>query len=132
MKIKQYEAVKAYRSISELNKQKLSSGRIAKQIYDLTSKLQPAFDFQVQEERKIYGEHPEFDFALNGIKLEGKTEEEKKASINEIKQIEKELKDLSELDFDIESDIFDINLDENRIEISGEDIGNLEKFINFI
>ena len=134
MKIKQSEAVKAYRSLQDLNRQKMSSND-AKQIYSLFKKLQEAFEFQTQEERKIFAEHPNFDIQLGGIRLDNKkTEEEKAAVTEELKDIEKELKALSDLDFEI-SDLdfpIDIFLDnESNLKISGEDIGNLEKLINF-
>ena len=132
MKIKQSEAMKAYRSISDLNKQKLSSGKLAKQVYDLSSKLRSAYDFQVQEEEKIYKLHPEFDPMVGGIRLEGKSDEERLKSAEEIKQIDKELKELSELDFEIDFKPFDFDSEANSVKISGEDIGNLKLFVNFI
>ena len=132
MTIKQSEAMKAYQSVNDLNKQKLSSGKLAKQVYDLSSKLKSAFDFQIQEEQKIYNDHPEFDPTIGGIRLEGKSNEERKQCAEEIKQIDKELRELSELDFEIDFEPFDFSLEANNVKISGEDIGNLEKFINFV
>lgn len=132
MKIKQSEAMKAYQSVNDLNKQKLSSGKLAKQIYDLSSKLKSAFDFQIQEEQKIFDAHPNFDQVVGGIRLEGKSYEERKQCAEEAKQIDAELKELSELDFEIDFEPFDFNLEANNVKISGEDIGNLERFINFI
>lgn len=132
MKIKQLEAMKAYQSINDLNKQKLSSGKLAKQVYDLSSKLKSTFDFQIQEEQKIYNDHPEFDPTIGGIRLEGKSIEERKQYAEEIKQIDKELRELAELDVEIDFEPFEFNLEANNVKISGEDIGNLEKFINFI
>ena len=133
MKIKQNEAVKAYKSLQDLNHVKISSWKAAKQIYELFKKFKPAYDFQVQEEQKIFFLHPDFDMSIGGIKLTDDKEQHKKA-IAETKQIEKELDDLGNLDFEIEDfdSPIEINLgDEPYLKLSGEDIGNLEKLINF-
>lgn len=133
MKIKQSEAVKAYKSLQDLNRQKMSSNN-AKQIYSLFKKLQEASDFQTQEEKKILMDHPEFDPQLGGIRLDNKTEDDKKQATETIKQIETELKALADLDFEISEldSPIDIFLDsEPNLKISGEDIGNLESIINF-
>lgn len=134
MKIKQSEAIKAFRSIRDLNCQKMPSGKLAKQVYELYTKLKPAYDFQVQEEQKIYIDHPEFDPSIGGISLKGKTPEEKQKAIEEAKAIDNELQELSDLDFELDYDErFTIDLDKiPSVQFSGEDIGNLEKFINFI
>ena len=134
MTIKQNEAVKAYKSLQDLNRIKLSSGKLAKQIYDLFTKLQKAYSFQVQEEQKIFDSHPNFDPQIGGIHLTDDKEQRANA-ITETKQIEKELDDLGNLDFEVDGfgSPIEINLDaEPNIKLSGEDIGNLEKFINFI
>ena len=132
MKVKQGDAVKAYQSVLDLNRQKLSSGKIAKQIFELTGKLASAYDFQLQEAKKILELHPEFDPSINGIKLEGKNDEERAVAIKEVKQIEKEFNDLAELDVDLDFTPFSIDLNRfDEIQLSGEDIGNLEKFITF-
>ena len=134
MTIKQSEAAKAFHSLQDLNSQKLSSGKLAKSIYDLFTKIQSAYDFQMQEEQKIFGNHPSFNPVLGGIPYtEDMTPEEKENVNTEIKQIESELKDLAELDFELEGyEPFTINLDlEPNLRISGEDIGNLEKLIVF-
>lgn len=134
MTIKQTEAVKAYQSLKDLNKQKLSSGKLAKQIYDLTAKLKSAYDFQVQEEQKIFELHPDFDPIVGGIRLDGKTDEEKAIASEEIKTMNRELESISDLDFELEDyEPFELKFDsEPDLKISGEDIGNLEKLIKFI
>ena len=132
MKIKQNIAMKAYVSVKDLNQQKLSSGKVAKQVYELTNTLKPAYDFQIQEEQKIYASHPDFDPSIGGIRLENKTDEEKKLATENIKKIDTELKDLANVDFEIDFEKFDFDLAQNSVRISGEDIGNLDMFINFI
>ena len=133
MIVKQGAIVKAYKSAMDLNKQKISSGKIAKQIYELVNKLKPTYDFQLQEEEKIFEEHPNFDIRIGGIRIMNQNDPiEKQQANSEAKEIEKELNDLSNLDVDLDFDIFDIDLEIiPDLKISGEDIGNLEGFINF-
>ena len=135
MTVKQSEAVKAWKSIRALNGQSLRSAKLAKKIYELSLKLQKAYDFQTQEEQKIFEAHPEFNPAIGGIPLNNKTEEERKIAKEEVKEVGDALKELGELDFDMDDyKPFNIDLDqyEGIIQLSGEDIGNLQKFINFV
>lgn len=133
MLFKQNDIIKAYKSAIYLNQQKFSSGKIAKKIYELVTKLKPTYDFQLQEEQKLFDAHPNFDIR-NGIMkiINPNDENEIEKAKKEAKEIEKELSDLSDLDVDLDFDIFDIDLEITpELKISGEDIGNLEKFINF-
>ena len=129
--MKQGEAIRAYKSAMDLNRQKLSSGVLARKFFLLTKALQPAWDFQLQEERKIFSEHPLYDNAVNGVHIP-KEEPGRTEALNETQKIRDELKAIEELDFDIEFERFDMDLESENIQISGEDIGNLEPFINFI
>lgn len=133
MIVKQGVIVKAYKSAIDLNKQKISSGKIAKKIYELVNKLKPTYEFQLQEEEKIFEAHPNFDIRIGGIRIMNQNDPiEKEQANSEAKEIEKELNGLSNLDVDLDFDIFDIDLEAiPDLKISGEDIGNLESFINF-
>jgi len=134
MKISQSEAIKAYKTVLNLNKQKFSSGKIAKNIYDLYTELQPIFQFQIQEENKIFSEYPDFDPQLGGIKLTNDPEQREKAK-RDSDQIDDKLKELAELENEIKFEPFELSFDQleaDSIKISGEDIGNLSKFIKFI
>lgn len=129
--MKQGEAVRAYKSALDLNKQKLSSGILARKVFNLVKILQPMWDFQLQEERKIFEKHPMYDLSVNGIKIP-KEEPARSEALKEVEQINKEIKSIEDLDIDIEFEKFDFDLNVGNISISGEDIGNLEPFINFI
>lgn len=131
MTIKQSEAVKAYQSIQGLNRQKFNSGKIAKKIYELTMKLKSAFDFQLQEEEKIYSKYPDFDPMIGGFHI-GKDDENREKKISDVKEINKQLKEIADLDFDLDFEPFDLDLEIYNVQISGEDIGNLQKLVNFI
>lgn len=128
--MKQGEAIRAYNAVSVLNKQRLS-GPVAKNIFMLYKALQPAWEFQCQEEEKVLSSHPAYDPSINGLALP--PDEEGQAKVNaEVQQINQELKVIEDTDFEIEFEKFDFDLNKDRIQITGEDIGNLEPFINFI
>lgn len=129
--MKQSEAMKAYKSLQFLNQQKLS-GQTAKKVFLLWKALQPAWDFQLQEEEKLFNAHPMYDPEINGIKISENDPEEKKKAMEEVKQINKELKDIADLDCEVEFEKFDFDLSKENVKLSGEDIGNLDHFINFI
>ncbi len=133
MLFKQNDIIKAYKSAVYLNQQKFSSGKIAKKIYELVTKLKPTYDFQLQEEQKLFDMHPNFDIRNGIMKIMNPNDEnEIEQAKKEAKEIEKELSDLSDLDVDLDFNLFDIDLEITpELKISGEDIGNLEKFINF-
>lgn len=129
--MKQGEAIRAYKSAMDLNRQKLSSGITARKVFLLVKALRPAWDFQMQEEQKVFVSHEMYDPSINGIKIP-KEEPARSEAIKEATEISEELKAISELDFDIEFEKFDLDFERENIQISGEDIGNLEPFINFI
>lgn len=129
--MKQRELVRAYNSLNEINRCRLTDGKLAMQIYKLKSKLQPIFDFQIQEEEKIFNEHPNFDPRLNGVVI-GKDGVNRDEALNEAKIVSEELKKLADIDVDFEFEPFDFDLNAHNVPISGEDIENLNSFINFI
>lgn len=128
--MKQRELVRAYNSLSDINKCKLNDGKLAMNIFSLMSKLQPSIDFQIQEEEKIFSEHPNFNPQFGGVVIkEGVSQED---ASKEAKNVSEELKKLGEIEVDFEFEPFDLDLERNNIPISGEDIGNLKSFIHFI
>ena len=127
----QNEAVLAYLSAKDLNQQKLSSGKLAKKVFELKQKLQSAWDFQVQEEAKIYEAHPAITPGVSEVQLNGDPEKRQEL-IREVNMINSDLKKLGELEVDIDFEPFDFNLDFENVSLSGEDIGRLSKFVNFI
>lgn len=129
--MKQGEAVRAYKSLVDLNKQKLSSGILARKVFLLLKALQTAWDFQIQEEQKVFDSHPIYDPSVNGVKLP-KEEPARSEALAEANAINEELRKIDDMDVDIEFEKFDFDLNKESIQISGEDIGNLESFINFI
>lgn len=135
MIIKQKDAINAYLAVKNLNEQKMPQGklRLAHNIFELYKKLEKAWDFYSQEISKIYSEHPNFDPNIMGINIKGKTDEEKIAAETEVKQIEKQINEIGELDFEMdEVKKFDVDLDKDPISLSGSEIGVLSNFINFI
>lgn len=124
------EAVNAYLSLRELNQHKFNDGKIAMKIFELFTKLQSAYDFRVQEELKIQQAHPNFN-PITGrmrIKEDGSNQKE---MLEELKKVEEEFKKLSDLETDIDFKPFEIDLSNENLPISGQDIGNLKSFITF-
>lgn len=130
--MKQKDLVEAYIAAKKLNEQTLKSGKIAKKIFELTSGLKRFFDFQVQEENKIFAEHPKYDLELGGIPLgDNPSEEVKKQAEEELNVISNKLKELNGLESEFEFESFTISLDSVNLTISGKDIGTLSPFITF-
>lgn len=128
----QFEAVKAYMSLRTLNAQR-TSGRVAKKIFDLMNKLKPLWEFQTQEEQKLFEKYPFLDPQTMRLNL-GDSEmdaDEKLQLTKEIKQAFDELSgaELDEKEF--EPYKFEIDLENEDLKLSGEDIANLSPFVTF-
>lgn len=129
----QFEAVKAYISLKALNSQR-TSGKIAKKIFDLMTLLKPSWDFQVQEENKVYEKYPMLDPKTMTIDL-GKTPEERNERTKMAVEIKKAFDDFGGTEFVLPENLdqykFHIDLDSENLKLSGEDIANLAPFITF-
>lgn len=132
--MKQKDLINAFVSAKYLNQQRLSDVSTAKKIYQLMTKLQPSLDFQLQEEQKIYEEHSSYSPEMGGCPIPANaTPEERAKLIQEAKEVGLALKKINETEVDpIEFEKFEFDCEKNSISISGEDIGNLEPFIDFI
>ena len=127
----QIEAVKAYAAAKALNQQTLT-GFIAKKIFTLTQKLQPCWDFEMQEEKKIYEKYPTYDPNKGVCRARDRSEEAIKEASEEAEAVSKDLKELQELEIEpINFEKFTILLENENIKISGEEIGSLAPFIDF-
>lgn len=129
MKVKQKEAIKAYKVFQKLNNQE-TSGAIALRIFKAMNALQSAWDFQLQEERKIFERHPNFDPSTGSISLKDKEIEEQEA-VDELKAIDNELSEIANIDTDVDFEPFTISLDFESLKLSGQDIKNLSGFVDF-
>ena len=130
--MKQREAVKAYLAVKDLNKQKMSSGRTAKKIFDLYCILQKYWEFQGQEEIKVNQRYPNLDFEKGSVNMEGMSPEERAKTLETVASVNRELNQIGETEIDLVPEKFVIEFDEEpNLKISGEDIGALEKFIEF-
>lgn len=129
MKIKQKDGVKAYNVLQKLNTQE-TSGRVALRIFKAVNAFQSVWDFQLQEAKKILDRHPDFDPKTSSISIEAKNGD-KDLAIEEIKQVDKEIFDLDNLEVDVEFEPFTILLDEESLKLSGQDIKDLAGFITF-
>lgn len=131
--MKQKEAVKAYLAVRDLNQQKVSSVKLAKQIFDLYQILQKYWDFQGQEEIKINERYPDIDFAQGKINMNEIPAEKRQELIEKVNQINAELRELGETEIDdlkFEKIIIELDREPNLM-MSGDDIGALQSFIEF-
>ena len=131
--MKQKDAVNAYISAKKLNSLDVTP-MTAQTIFELFRALQPAWDFQLQEEQKIFAKHPKLDVGTLSIKMENPDDLEEKANAEkEITEINQELKDLANVETVINFQKRNINaMFDKNIKVSGEDIANLDPFITFV
>ena len=128
----QGDAIKAYIAVNELNKQTFS-GQTAKKIFALYTKLKPLYDFQVQEEKKIFEKYPQFNPNINGCPIKDPNDEAEVTTAKAVaKEVDEALKKLNELPADIQYESFMISTEEQaNLKISGQFIGYLKGFIEF-
>lgn len=128
----QGDAIKAYIAVNELNKQ-MFSGQTAKKIFALYAKLKPLYEFQAQEEKKIFEKYPQFNPEINGCPIKNPNDENEIKTAKEIaKEVDEALKKLNELPVDVQFEPFVISISEQiNLKISGQLIGYLKGFIEF-
>lgn len=128
----QNQAIRAYISAMDLNRQKMNNCQTAIKIYQLLEKLRPYWDFQLQEEEKIYSAHPDYDPQTSSCALKEETDEEIERCSAEVKAVSAALKELSVIEVDdIDFEPIRIDTSKESLKISGEDIGNLKGFVIF-
>lgn len=128
MKIKQSEATKAYKALKKLNFQEVSCAT-AYNIFTMLSDLQPLWDFQIQEERKIIEKHPKLDLVTGTIKMEN--DSEKESAIKEAEEIGKEFEALRDMEQEVNLIPFEIDTTQESLKISADDIKALQGFVTF-
>lgn len=123
-------ALKAYIAIEELNKQTFS-GPIAKKLFNLYKTLKPVYEFQLQEEKKIFSKYPEFDPTINGCPVKDNNPETIERARTVAKSVDSELKDLGAIEIDIDCEPIIIpESEQTNLKISGAFIGYLEGFVD--
>lgn len=130
--MKQQDLVKAYIAVRELNKQPLSA-HVARKIFDLGEKLRPAWDFQVQEEEKIYERYPDYNPESKGFIADSNSESSKAVALAKAEAMGNDFQQIADLDAEpIDFEPFTIQTSlESGLKISGEHIGYLKPFITF-
>ena len=127
----QSKAIKAYLSARKLNSQDVSP-KLAKTIFELFRALQPVWDFQAQEERKIFDKHPNADVLSGSMKIQDPDNPQSiEDAIKELSQLNEELKELGEVETSVDFKKLKINVSNENLKFSGEDIANLEPFVEF-
>lgn len=131
--MKLIDAVKAYRAAEKLSFQTGLKRGTSIKVFLLREALKSAFIYDSDEERKVIESHPNFD-PVKGYVIA--TDGDPVTAINERKQIEKELDDLHNSEWDNEQfnnlpAQFEIGEDEKIDTLTPDDIGALMPFIEF-
>lgn len=129
----QRDLANAYIPATKLNNQMLPCN-IAKKVFLLVEKLQPVWNFQLQEEKKIFEAHPLYNPELGGCVYSKEdpveVQENAKKEVTEVSDALKELAEIKHEDFSFEP--FEIEEDlQKKIELTGQEIGYLKPFIIF-
>lgn len=130
--ILQKDGMRAYKALGKLMNEALNL-HTAKKVFDMHAKLQPIWDFQMNEERKILDRHPNVDPVTASVTYNENDEETKNARIKELSSFDKELDALGAIEhpeIEIERIVIHMN-DEPFIKITGNDIKALQGFVEF-
>lgn len=128
----QRDQVRAYIAASKLNRLTLPIS-IAKKVFTLVDRLQPSWDFQAQEEKKIYDAHPMYNPEIGGCIPEDDSLEARHKAEQEARLVVEALKQLAETEVEqFEFEPIEISEElQDRIELSGEEVGYLKPYITF-
>lgn len=130
MRVKQGTVVMAYKALEKIMAQNTTLP-VSKKTFDMQRKLQAAWDFQVNEERKIAARHPNVNAGTATVQFPPNDEEIKKERMAELDSFVKEIEELSEMEAEIEIEPFAIYMSAEAIRLSGNDIKALQGFIDF-
>jgi len=120
--MKQQKIVQVYKVIEPISKNKDLPSDISYVFYRIRKLLQDQWDFQIEEERKIF---EKYNPKYVNEKLTFDNPEQAQAFTEEIKK-------LSEIDADLgEFSKFDFHPD-GRVKLSAEDMEKLEDFLNYV
>lgn len=127
--MKQSQCVQAYIALSKIMEQDTSL-LTARKVFSMVHLLQPSWDFQGQQERKIIERHPDVDPRNSSVTCPTDNKEEADRLLAELDSYTKELEELGQMEQNLKIEPFSIPLSEN-IKIAGKDIKALEGFVTF-
>lgn len=127
--MKQSQCVAAYIALSKIMEQDTSL-LTARKVFGMVHLLQPCWDFQGQQERKIIERHPDVDPRNSSVTCPTDDKEEADRLLAELDSYTKELEELGQMEQNLKIEPFSIPLSEN-IKIAGKDIKALEGFVTF-
>lgn len=128
--MKQGAIIAACHALDKIMNQDLSLA-MAKQVFDMREKLQPNWDFQVMQERKIAVKYPHVNPANASVSYDTGNSEMEKERLAELDSFLKELNDLADMDQDLSVEPIILRISEENIKIAGKDIKALQGFITF-
>lgn len=127
--MKQSQCVQAYIALSKIMEQDTSL-LTARKVFSMVRLLQPCWDFQGQQERKIIERHPDVNPRTSSVTCPTDNKEEADRLLAELDSYTKELEELGQMEQNLKIEPFSIPLSEN-IKIAGKDIKALEGFVTF-
>lgn len=119
--MKQGKIITAHQALMNLNRQQLSLP-IAYNIHKMMKQTQKAWDFQVEQEQKLFEKYQPKPTKNGGLEFSAKEYE---------KEFNDYIKELSNMESDIEVTPISIQLAEN-VKISPSDIEALDGFVEFV
>lgn len=122
--MKQYEIIKAYKAIENIQHKKASL-KVSYAFFKIKKLLQPQYDFQLEQEKAVYSQ---FEYTVGEDGRLNFGSQEKAAEFSNT--LSQRLAELEDLDIDLEFTKPVINTNES-IEMSVDDIVALEPFIEF-
>lgn len=128
--MKQGAIIAACHALDKIMAQDLSLP-VAKKVFDMREKLQPSWDFQVMQEKKIAGKYPHVNPMTGTVTCDNTNAEEEKERLAELDAFLKDLSDLAEMEQDLSVEPIVLRISEENIKIAGKDIKALKGFITF-
>lgn len=128
--MRQGSIIQAYKALDKLMQQDTPLP-IAIKVFEMREKLRPCWEFQIIEEQKLQEKYKSIDFATFSVSYQTDDEADKKLKLAELSACEKEIRDLADLDREIEIEPLEIPVAAVSVKMAGKDIEALKGFIEF-
>jgi hypothetical protein len=127
------KVIKAFQAVENLTYMRTKKLKLARGLYILREALRPASTFFNEERDKIYKAHPGLNTQTGVVSVEGATIEE---NAEEARRIDREFLELENTEWELpenlpEIEIWDGDLIEAGIDVTGDMLGVLMPFITF-
>ena len=128
--MKQGKIIQAYKALDKLMQQDMPL-LISIRVFEMREKLRPSWEFQIIEEQKLQEKYKSIDFATFSVTYQTDDDTDKKLKLAELSACEQEIKELADLDREIEIVQLEIPANTISVKMAGKDIEALKGFIEF-